>query len=69
MKHGHEKAMIGITRPDEIPATFANEEEEAEFWDTHEITEEYVARVGLIPRDQLLASRLHRRAADARRGS
>lgn len=41
-----------ITDPSQIPADMA-EDEAREFWDSHEITEKYVEKVGTIPKEQL----------------
>lgn len=43
-----EQKMIPLRDPSEIPEDMS-EEEEAEFWDTHEITEEYLQKAGPMP--------------------
>lgn len=44
--------MMPLKDPSEIPE-FRNEEEEAEFWATHEITEEFIERAGPVPEGEL----------------
>lgn len=47
-----EKKMIPLRTPSEIPE-FRNEEDEAEFWATHEITEEFIERAEPVPEGEL----------------
>lgn len=42
------RRMVPLRDPSEIPEDMS-EEEEAEFWDTHEITEEYLEKMGPPP--------------------
>lgn len=44
--------MTPLNSPSEIPA-FQSEQEEADFWAVHEITEEFIARGGPVPEGEL----------------
>ena len=44
--------MEEVRSPEEIP-DFENEEEEAEFWATHSLGEEFLEKVGPIPEEVL----------------
>src|SRR3982751_6471058 len=43
---------IPITDPSQIPSNMT-EEQSREFWDSHEITEEYIEKVGTVPEEDL----------------
>lgn len=43
-----ERRMIPLRDPSEIPEDMS-EKQEAEFWDTHEITEEFLEKMGPVP--------------------
>lgn len=47
-----EKKMVPLKGPSEIPE-FRDEEEEVEFWATHEITEEFIEKAGPVPEEEL----------------
>lgn len=47
-----EKRIVPLKDPSEIPE-FRNEEEEVEFWSTHEITEEFIEKAGPVPEGEL----------------
>lgn len=49
--------MMPLNNPSEIPA-FQSEQEEAEFWTIHEITEEFIERGGPVPEGELPPPRL-----------
>jgi hypothetical protein len=40
--------LIPVTDPDQVPEGMS-EKEAREFWDTHELTEEYIRKAGLPP--------------------
>ncbi|MBA2692935.1 MAG: BrnA antitoxin family protein [Rubrobacter sp.] len=44
--------MIPLTDPSEVPPEM-NEKEAREFWDTHEVTEEYLEKARSTPEDAL----------------
>ncbi len=46
------KKMIPLRDPSEVPPGMS-EEEEREFWDTHEITEEFLEKAEQVPEDEL----------------
>ena len=46
------KEMMPLKDPSEIPK-FRNDEEELEFWATHEVTEEFIEKVGPVPEGEL----------------
>ena len=48
--------LIPLRDPSEIPENMT-EAEEREFWDTHEITEEFLAKAGPVPEHELPAPR------------
>lgn len=48
--------MIPLKDPSEVPPDMS-EKEARDFWDTHEITEEYLAKAGRAPKDALPPSR------------
>ena len=48
----NDKKMIPLRDPSEIPLGMS-EEEEREFWDTHEITEEFLEKAEPVPEDEL----------------
>lgn len=52
MSEKSEKKMIPLRTPSEIPE-FRNEEDETEFWATHEITEEFIERAEPVPEGEL----------------
>lgn len=52
----HEKKMEEIQSPEEIP-DFENEEEEAEFWATHSLGDEFPEKAGPIPEGVLPSAR------------
>jgi hypothetical protein len=47
-----ERKMIPLKDPKEIPE-LKTEEEARAFWDTHEITEEFLAKAGPVPEEEL----------------
>lgn len=51
-----EARMIPLKNPSEVPLGMG-EKEAREFWDTHEITEEYLEKAGSTPEDALPPSR------------
>ncbi len=50
------KKMTPLRDPSEVPLGMS-EEEEREFWDTHEVTEEFLERAERVPDDELPPSR------------
>lgn len=42
------KRLVPLRAPDEIPPNMT-EQQAREFWDTHEVTEEYLKRAGPVP--------------------
>ncbi len=48
--------MTPLKNPSEVPPDMS-EKEARDFWDTHEITEEYLAKAGRPPEDELPPSR------------
>jgi hypothetical protein len=50
------KKMVPLRDPSEIPENMS-EEEEREFWDTHEITEEFLDKAEPVPEDELPPAR------------
>ncbi len=52
MSEAKPEKMMPLKDPSEIPE-FRNEEEEAEFWATHEITEEFIERAETVPESEL----------------
>lgn len=46
------RGMTPLRDPSDIPV-FASEAEERAFWDTHELTEEFLERMGPVPDDEL----------------
>ena len=52
-----ERKMIPLTDPEQIPDGMT-EEEAREFWDTHEITEEYYEKTERPPEEELPPIRL-----------
>ncbi len=52
------KDMKQIKDPSEIPPDMS-EEEAREFWDTHEITEEFLDKAEPVPEDMLPPARPH----------
>ncbi len=46
------RKMIPLKDPKEIPE-LKTEAEAREFWDTHEITEEFLAKAGSVPEEEL----------------
>lgn len=49
--------MMPLNNPSEIPA-FQSEQEEAEFWAIHEITEEFIERGGPVPEEEFPPPRI-----------
>src|SRR5438067_12170348 len=64
------RQIVGaITSEADIPSHFNSEEEEVEFWETHELSPEYI-RAHRIPRKQSPIPRIMaKRAADAGRAA
>lgn len=46
------KELIEVHSPEEIPE-FASEKEEAEFWATHSLGDEFWEKTELVPEDEL----------------
>src|SRR5213082_2246326 len=66
----NERHIAGVINTnDDIPSHFKSEDEEAEFWETHEFSTEYI-RAHRIPREQSPIARIMaKRAADAGRAA
>lgn len=65
MKNQRQNTMVTINSEDEIPV-FASEEEEAKFWDTHELGDEMLAKMQSIPEGILPPSRPRTRSVAIR---
>lgn len=60
-----DRELIPLRDPSEIPANMT-EAEEREFWDTHEITEEFLEKAGPVPEHELPTPRPRTRPVSLR---